>query len=118
MISGYLAQAQTFARTQPPFAAAAIIGLAGAFGICGFFFFQYVMLLAPCPLCLEQRYAFYFCVPLAAMLWLGANHGAARKVILLGFLVIVAAMLWNTGLAAYHAGVEWKFWQGPIDCSG
>jgi disulfide bond formation protein DsbB len=27
-------------------------------------------------------------------------------------------MLWNTGLSAYHAGVEWKFWQGPIECSG
>ena len=30
----------------------------------------------------------------------------------------MAAMLWNTGLSAYHAGVEWKFWQGPTDCSG
>ena len=27
-------------------------------------------------------------------------------------------MLWNTGLSAYHAGVEWKFWPGPNDCSG
>ena len=27
-------------------------------------------------------------------------------------------MLWNTGLSAYHAGVEWKFWPGPPDCSG
>jgi disulfide bond formation protein DsbB len=21
-------------------------------------------------------------------------------------------------LGGYHAGVEWKFWQGPTDCSG
>ena len=21
-------------------------------------------------------------------------------------------------LGAYHAGVEWKFWQGPTDCTG
>jgi disulfide bond formation protein DsbB len=27
-------------------------------------------------------------------------------------------MLWNTGLSIYHAGVEWKFWAGPTDCSG
>jgi disulfide bond formation protein DsbB len=27
-------------------------------------------------------------------------------------------MLWNAGLAAYHAGIEWKFWSGPQDCSG
>jgi disulfide bond formation protein DsbB len=27
-------------------------------------------------------------------------------------------MLWNAGLSAYHAGVEWKLWAGPADCSG
>jgi disulfide bond formation protein DsbB len=106
------------ARKDPPLSAAAIITIVGALTICGFLFFQYVMLLAPCPLCLEQRYAFYVCVPLAAMLWLGAGHGASRKVLILGFVVIAAFMLWNTGLAAYHAGIEWKFWQGPTDCSG
>jgi disulfide bond formation protein DsbB len=106
------------ARNNPPLAAAAIIAVVGALTICGFFFFQYVMLLAPCPLCLEQRYAFYVCVPLALLLWLGANHGASSKVLIVGFLVIAVFMLWNTGLSAYHAGVEWKFWPGPNDCSG
>jgi disulfide bond formation protein DsbB len=106
------------ARNNPPLAAAAIVTVIGALAICGFLFFQYVMLLAPCPLCLEQRHAFYVCVPLAAMLWLGASHGLSRKVLLLGFLVIATFMLWNTYLAAFHAGVEWKFWQGPTDCSG
>jgi disulfide bond formation protein DsbB len=118
VVSGYLAQVQGFARKNPPLSAAAIIAVVGAFGICGFFFFQYVMLLAPCPLCLEQRYAFYVCVPLAALLWLGASHGASRKILILGFVVIAGFMLWNTGLAIYHAGVEWKWWQGPTDCTG
>ena len=113
-----LADALNQARKDPPLTAAVIVTVVGVLTICGFLFFQYVMLLAPCPLCLEQRYAFYVCVPLAAMLWLGANHGAARKVLLLGFMVIAAFMLWNTYLAAFHAGVEWKFWQGPTDCSG
>ena len=31
---------------------------------------------------------------------------------------IVLGMLWNAGLASYHAGVEWKWWAGPRDCSG
>ncbi len=75
-------------------------------------------MILPCPLCLEQRIAFYFSIPLAAMLWLGAQYGASRKVLLLGFLAIMLAMLWNTGLSAYHAGVEWKWWPGPNDCSG
>jgi disulfide bond formation protein DsbB len=114
MMSDYLATA----RSQPPLAAAAVITVVGALTICGFFFFQYVMLIAPCPLCLEQRISYYVCVPLAALLWLGAGHGASRKVLTAGFVVIAAVMLWNTGLSAYHAGIEWKFWPGPTDCSG
>jgi len=118
MMANYFAKTRSLARKDPPQAAAAAIAIVGALTICGFMFFQFVMLLAPCPLCLEQRYAFYVCVPLAVMLWLGTNHGTARKVMLLGFLVIAGFMLWNSGLAAYHAGIEWKFWQGPTDCSG
>ena len=105
-------------RRDPPFAAAAIITIVGALTICGFFFFQYVLGYPPCPLCLDQRNAYYVSVPLAALLWLGTNHGASSKVMIAGFAVIVAVMLWNTGLSIYHAGVEWKFWPGPIDCSG
>lgn len=107
-----------FARKDPQRAAAAVIAVVGLATIAGFFFFEYVLGLPPCPLCLEQRIPYYFTVPLAALLWLGAGYGASRKVMMLGFLAIAAAMLWDTGLAAYHAGVEWKFWPGPTDCSG
>jgi disulfide bond formation protein DsbB len=105
-------------RRDPPLAAAAIIAMVGALTMAAVYYVQYVMLLAPCPLCLEQRTAFYVCVPLAALLWLGAGNGASRKVLMLGFIVILGFMLWNTALATYHAGVEWKWWQGPTDCSG
>ena len=105
-------------RRDPPLSAAAIVTVVGALTICGFFFFQYVLGYPPCPLCYEQRNAFYVGVPLAALLWLGAGHGASSKVMIAGFAVIAVAMLWNTGLSAYHAGVEWKFWPGPTDCSG
>jgi disulfide bond formation protein DsbB len=98
--------------------AAAFIALLGLLTIGGFFFFQCVLGYPPCPLCLEQRKAFYVCVPLAALLLLGAGYGASRKVLLLGFAVIMLAMLWNAGLSAYHAGIEWKFWPGPTECSG
>ena len=106
------------ARREPQLTAAGIIAVVGALTICGFYFFQYVMHLPPCPLCLEQRQPYYFCVPLAALLFIGANHGASSKVMIAGFAVITAFMLWDCGLAVYHAGVEWKWWQGPIDCSG
>jgi disulfide bond formation protein DsbB len=108
----------TLLRKEPVVSAAAIVVIVGLATMAGFFFFEYVLGYPPCPLCLDQRMAFYAAVPLAALLWLGASHGAARKVLLLGFLVIAALMLWNTGLSAYHAGVEWKFWAGPTDCSG
>lgn len=105
-------------KANCPTAAAAFVAAIGFLTICGFFFFQYVLGYPPCPLCLDQRMAFYVSVPLAALLWLGAGHGASRKVLVLGFAVIALAMLWNTGLSAYHAGVEWKLWAGPTDCSG
>ncbi len=105
-------------RQQPQSSAAALIAVLGALAIAIVLFFQYVLLILPCPLCLDQRIAFYFSIPLAALLWLGAQYGASRKVMLLGFLAIAAAMLWNSGLSAYHAGVEWKWWPGPLDCSG
>jgi len=106
------------ARKDPVASTAAVIALVGLATIGGFFFFEYVLGYPPCPLCLDQRMAFYVSVPLAALLLLGAGHGASRKVLFLGFLVIAIAMLWNTGLSVFHAGVEWKFWPGPTDCSG
>ncbi len=114
MMNDYLA----LARKDLRLTAAGIIAVVGALTIGGFFFFQYVMDLPPCPLCLEERNAYYFCVPLAALLCLGVNYGATSKIMIAGFAVIAAFMLWNAGLGVYHAGIEWKFWPGPQDCSG
>ena len=35
-----------------------------------------------------------------------------------GFVILLLAALANAWLGGYHAGVEWKFWPGPTDCSG
>jgi disulfide bond formation protein DsbB len=106
------------ARKDSSRTAAAVIAVIGALTIAGVYFFQYVLGYPPCPLCLDQRMAYYVCIPLAVLLWVGAGFGASRKVLMLGFAAITIAMLWNTGLSAYHAGVEWKLWAGPTDCSG
>jgi disulfide bond formation protein DsbB len=113
-----LAQLTGFARTQPAAAAAVAIALIGVATVAGFLFFQYVLGYPPCPLCLEQRIAFYVSVPLAVMIMLGVSVGSSRKVLLLALAAIAAAMLWNAGLGAYHAGIEWQWWEGPQDCSG
>ena len=105
-------------REEPAKLAAALVAIIGLFTIGGAWFFQLVIGLPPCPLCLEQRYAYYFAIPLAVLVLLGLSHGASRKVLVAALAVIAIGMLWNAGLGAYHAGVEWKFWAGPKDCSG
>jgi len=67
---------------------------------------------------LEQRYAYYFAVPLAVMAALGEQAGASRKVLFGAIIAIAAGMLWNAALGIYHSGIEWKLWAGPQECSG
>ena len=103
---------------NPALVAALAIAAVAAATIAGAWFFQLVLDIQPCPLCLEQRYAYYFAVPLAVMVLLGDSYGASRKVLLAALIVIALGMLWNTALGVYHSGVEWKWWAGPQECSG
>ena len=114
-MSGILSKLE---RVEPMMLAAGVIALVGAAAILGAWFFQYVIGLAPCPLCLEQRVAYYLAIPLAVLVALGASVGATRQVLRLALLAIAAAMLWNAGLGVYHSGIEWKWWPGPQECSG
>jgi disulfide bond formation protein DsbB len=109
---------RTHIRERPVTAAAIVVAGVGAATILGAWFFQYGLGLKPCPLCLEQRYAYYFAIPLAVMVALGDQVGASRKVLLGALVVIAAGMLWNSGLGVYHSGIEWKWWPGPQECSG
>jgi disulfide bond formation protein DsbB len=106
-------------RAADPAAVAALaIALVAAVTLAGAWFFQLVLDIRPCPLCLEQRYAYYLAVPLALAIAFAAARGAPRGVLLAGFAVLLLAALANAWLGGYHAGVEWKFWAGPTDCSG
>jgi len=103
---------------NPALMAATAIAVVAAATIAGAWFFQLVLDIAPCPMCLEQRYAYYAIIPLAVLIAIAAARGAPRAVLLLALALIVLAALGNAAFGAYHAGVEWKFWQGPTDCSG
>jgi disulfide bond formation protein DsbB len=70
---------------------------------------------APCPLCLLQRYAYYASIPVLFVAMALISEKPRLAGIL--FFVVALAFLANAGLAAYHAGVEWKFWPGPDTCS-
>ena len=98
-------------------AALAIAAIAAA-TLAGAWFFQLVLDIRPCPLCLEQRYAYYLAVPLGLLVAFAASRDAPRLVLLAGLALLVLAALTNAWLGGYHAGVEWKFWEGPTDCSG
>jgi disulfide bond formation protein DsbB len=104
--------------SRPVASAAIAVAAVGAAAIVGAWFFQYGLGLKPCPLCLEQRYAYYFAIPLAVMVALGDQVGASRKVLLAALVAIALGMLWNAGLGVYHSGIEWKWWPGPQECSG
>ena len=103
---------------DPALTAALAIAAIAAATLAGAWFFQLVLDIRPCPLCLEQRYAYYLAVPLALLVALVAARQAPRPVLLVGLVLLGVAALANAWLGAYHAGVEWKFWQGPTDCSG
>jgi disulfide bond formation protein DsbB len=105
-------------RARPVASAAIAIAVAGAVTVLGAWFFQYALGVKPCPLCLEQRYAYYFAIPLAVMVLLGDHVGASRKVLFAALVAIALGMLYNAGLGVYHSGIEWKWWAGPQECSG
>src|SRR5262245_57266392 len=88
------ASLSNLAQTNPIGAAALVIMVVSAAAILGAWFFQYGLGLKPCPLCLEQRYPYYFAIPLAAMVVLGTTVGAKRRVLLAALLAIMLGMLW------------------------
>jgi len=69
--------------------------------------------LAPCEMCWWQRYPHFAAIPLAgaAFATRGTRMGAA--LVRLAALAILVSGL----IGAFHAGVEYGWWQGPTACS-
>ncbi|KPH80094.1 hypothetical protein AE618_15795 [Bosea vaviloviae] len=91
------------------------IGLASAALIAGAWYFQLVVGLVPCKLCLEQRLPHYAAIGLSLAALVLARSRRLQGLVLLG---LAALMAWSAGLGAYHAGVEWGWFLGPSDCGG
>ncbi len=75
---------------------------------------QYVGGLAPCEMCLWQRWPHAAAIALAALALLLGRGRPAALLLLLGAL----ALLVGSGLGVFHAGVELAWWEGPTACSG
>ncbi len=84
--------------------------------ILGALAFQHIGGYAPCPLCLQQRYAYYFAIPtlLAGLLAMALGRSTLAAILLAA---VATAFFANAVLAGYHAGAEWKFWPGPDTCA-
>jgi len=90
-------------------AAAAMLGIAHAFETFGGY--------APCTLCLRQREAYWVAGAVAAASLVLVRLPGARLWRPLTLAALAMIFLAGAGIAAYHAGVEWKFWPGPTTCS-
>lgn len=79
---------------------------------------QYGRGLAPCPLCLYQRWPYFAAAALSAAALFVRAEGfrplwgqAALGLTGFGFLA-------GAGLGVYHVGIEQHWWVGPVSCSG
>jgi disulfide bond formation protein DsbB len=79
--------------------------------------FEHLAGFVPCPLCLQQRYAYYAGVPIlfGALVLLSAGQPRWSSML---FLLVALAFFANAGLGVYHSGAEWGFWPGPQTCGG
>lgn len=73
--------------------------------------------LVPCELCLAQRQAYYWGLPVLALVLIFWNR-LPLVVWYVAVLIAAAIFVWSAYMGSYHAGVEWGFWPGPSACTG
>lgn len=98
----------------------AALALAGATAvILAALAFEHIGGYTPCPLCLQQRYAYYLGIPALAVALglLQAPQIRAPKAAAALLLAVGLGFLVNAGLGVYQAGAEWKFWDPPATCA-
>ena len=88
---------------------ALLAGLASFAMLLGAWGFQYLGGMAPCKLCIWQRWPHGIALAIALV----AYAKPLRALYLLG----AAAVLFGAGVALYHTGVEQHWWLGPDTCT-
>lgn len=74
--------------------------------------------LAPCHLCLKQREIYWVAGSVGLVAFVLQRTPLWPRLRTPANLLLGALFLYGAGLAAYHAGAEWKWWPGPSSCSG
>jgi disulfide bond formation protein DsbB len=70
---------------------------------------------APCELCLRQREVYWAAAAFAVVAFVAGRF--LPRAASIGAILLAIIFLTGAGVAAFHAGVEWKFWPGPTTCS-
>lgn len=97
----------------PPRGWVLMAGAGSAALLLGALAFQFIGGLAPCPLCIWQRW------PHLAAVLLGALGATVLRMYLRPLAALGAlAMLAGSGLGLYHTGIERGWWRGPDTCVG
>ena len=81
--------------------------------LAGAFAFQYIGGLAPCHLCLVQRWPHMAAVLIGVVVLTLGRGPLARLLMLVG----AASAATTAGYAMYHTGVERAWWAGPDTCT-
>ncbi|MBI1407373.1 MAG: disulfide bond formation protein B [Caulobacter sp.] len=89
--------------------AALMLGIAHAFETFGH--------LMPCTLCLKQREVYWVAMAVAAIAIVIRRTPLGLRAAPWLDALLGLIFLYGAGLAAYHAGVEWKWWPGPTTCA-
>lgn len=79
------------------------------------FAIQYIGGLAPCSLCITQRWPHGIALALGLLAIMPITGAKTRRVLLT---MISLAFATTAGIGAYHAGVEYGWFVGPTTCSG
>lgn len=95
-----------------------ILIAASAAAIGGALFFQHVLGYVPCELCYLGRQPHYFAIGAALIAGILSREANIGIGVLFFLALCVAAYLAGAGISAYHAGVEYHWWEGPETCAG
>jgi disulfide bond formation protein DsbB len=114
MTTASLSASRRLPKISWPFfaAAASLLMLGGAHA------FETFGRYPPCDLCLVQRDVYWAALVTAGVAVVFASAQGEAPLRRVFDALLGAIFLGGAAVAAYHAGVEWKWWPGPAACTG
>jgi len=73
---------------------------------------------SPCNLCLRQREVYWGILAVGIVFMAIVRMPGGPRWRALTCWILGIGFLISCGVAVYHAGAEWKFWEGPQSCTG